>query len=157
MADCGLSRCRLGRHCIRFVPTCEPWYTAYMAPLLEKQLEPVTSGREKMTRVRVGKDAVVVLSQQFFDQVQHILNYVASQPDASPPNGANEWNEAKNARRVDLINKKYAKGLTGTENKELKRLQTEVDEFVNRAVPVRNEVLELLLLGLKQAAKARKR
>jgi len=57
-------------------------------PLLQKQLEPVTTGREKMTRVRVGKSAVVVLSERFFDQVQPLLEYMASQPDAPTPNGA---------------------------------------------------------------------
>src|SRR5712691_2757168 len=126
-------------------------------PLLQKQLEPVTTGREKMTRVRVGKSAVVVLSEQFFDQVQPLLDYMAGQPDAAPPNGAKTWSEEKNARRAALIKQKYYHELTAAEKKELQRLQDEVNEYAEWAVPVRNEVLELLLLGLKQAAKARKR
>ena len=125
--------------------------------LLQKQLEPVTTGREKMTRVRVGKGAVVALSERFFDQVQPLLDYMASQPEANPPNGASEWSEEKNARRATLIKKKHGDGLTVAEKKELQRLQVEVDEYAEWAAPVRNEVLELLLLGLKQAAKARKR
>ena len=126
-------------------------------PLLQKQLEPVTTGREKMTRVRVGKSAVVVLSERFFDQVQPLLDYMAGQPDAAPPNGATAWSEEKNARRAALIKQKYDHGLTAAEKKELQRLQDEVDEYAEWAAPVRNEVLELLLLGLKQAVKARKR
>ena len=125
--------------------------------LLQKQLEPVTTGREKMTRVRVGKSAVVVLSQRFFDQVQPLLDYMASQPEANPPNGASEWSEEKNARRATLIKKKHGNGLTIAEKKELQRLQVEVDEFSEWTAPARNEVLDLLLLGLKQTAKARKR
>jgi len=126
-------------------------------PLLQKQLEPVTTGREKMTRVRVGKSAVVVLSERFFDQVQPLLDYMASQPDAVPPNGAKAWSEEKNARRAALIKQKYDRGLTAAEKKELQRLQDEVNEYAEWAAPVRNEVLELLLLGLKQASKAQAR
>ena len=125
--------------------------------LLEKQLEPVTAGREKMTRVRVGKGAVVVLSERFFDRVQPLLDYMANQPEGTAPTGANGWTEEKNAQRATLIKKKYDQGLTTAEKKELQQLQTEVDEYAEWAAPVRNEVLELLLLGLKQAAKTRKR
>ena len=125
--------------------------------LLEKQLEQVTAGREKMTRVRVGKGAVVVLSERFFDRVQPLLDYMANQPEGTAPTGANGWTEEKNAQRAALIKKKYDQGLTTAEKKELQQLQTEVDEYAEWAAPVRNEVLELLLLGLKQAAKTRKR
>ncbi len=135
-----------------------PWYTSRMATqFVEKQLEAVASGREKMARVRVGKSAVVILSEQFFDQVQPILEYMASQPDAAPSNGATEWNEDKNARRAALINKKHDHELTGAQKKELARLQKEANEFRARMAPVRTEILELLLAGLKQKAAKRTR
>jgi len=117
---------------------------------VEKQLDLVASGREKMARVRVGKSAVIVLSEQFFDQVQPILDYMASQSDAAPSNGGTEWSEEKNARRAGLINKKYDHGLTAAEKKELTRLQKEAEAFRDRVAPVRTEILELLLAGLKQ-------
>lgn len=117
---------------------------------LEKQLEPVTSGREKMARVRVGKTTVVVLSELFFRRVQPLLDYVANRPDAAQSSPSTEWNEKKNARRVALINKKYDHGLTAAEKKELARLQKEADGFRDRVAPVRNEILELALAGLKQ-------
>jgi hypothetical protein len=124
---------------------------------VEKQLDAVASGREKMARVRVGNNAVVILSEQFFDRVHPILEYMASQPEAGPSNGANEWTEEKNARRAALINKKYDQGLTASEKKELARLQKEASEFRDRVAPVRNEILELLLAGLKQKAAKRSR
>jgi hypothetical protein len=57
-----------------------------------------------------------------------------------------------------LINKKYDRGLTAAENKELTRLQNEADDFRDRVAPARNEILELALAGLKKkAAKKRQR
>ena len=118
--------------------------------LLEKQLEPVTAGREKMTRVRVGKGAVVVLSERFFDQVQPLLDYMASQPEGTAPAGINEWTEEKNAQRAALIKKKYKQGLTAAEKRELKTLQQEGERFADQLTAPHNEMLELMLLGLEQ-------
>ncbi len=125
---------------------------------IDKQLDLVASGREKIARVRVGKSAVVILSEQFFDQLQPFVDYMARQPEAAASNGGTEWSEEKNARRAALINKKYDHGLTAAEKKELARLQKEADEYRDRIAPVRTEILELLLAGLKQkAAKRTKR
>ena len=128
-----------------------------MTTLIQKQLETVATGREKMARVRVGKSAVVVLSERFFDQVQPLLDFMASQPETKSPDASVVWTEAKNARRAVLIKQKHNGGLNMAERRELLRLQSEIDLAAERAVPCRNEVLELLLLGLKQAAKTRKR
>ncbi len=125
---------------------------------LEKQLEPVTSGREKMARARVGKNTVFVLSEAFFRRVQPLLDYVANRPGAAPSSPGTEWSEKKNARRVALINQKNDQVLTAAEKKELARLQKEADEFRDRVAPARNEILELALAGLKaKAAKKRGR
>ena len=70
---------------------------------------------QRMTRVRVGKSAVVACSERFFDQVPPLLDDMASQPEAKPPNnGASEWSEEKNARRAALIKQKYDRGLTSS-------------------------------------------
>ena len=116
--------------------------------LLQRQLEPVTTGREKMVCVVVDQSPVVVLSQRFFDQVRPLLDYMASQPEVNVVRGGCEWSEEKNARRAALITKKHDHGLTAGEKQELQRLQAEVDEFAEREARPRNEVLELLLLGL---------
>ena len=124
----------------------------------ERQLARIESGRDQVARVRVGRKDYVLLSRSFYEQVRPLLDYMTRQPaKASDARATAEWTEEKNARRVALVNKKYDQGLTAAERKELEQLQAEVDRFGDRAVPARNEVLELLLLGLKQAAKARKR
>jgi hypothetical protein len=124
----------------------------------EQQLERIESGRDHVARVRVGGKDYVLLSQSVYEQVRPILDYVTGRPvEADNAHASNDWTDEKNARRAALINKKYDQGLTAAEKRELKRLQTEVDAFADRIAPVRTEVLELLLLGLKQQAKARKR
>jgi hypothetical protein len=124
----------------------------------ERQLARIESGRDYVARVRVGRKEYVLLSRSFYEQVRPLLDYMTRQPEkTSEVHPTAEWTEGKNALRVALVNKKCDQGLTAAERKELKQLQAEVDQFADRAAPVRNEVLELLLLGLKQAAKARRR
>jgi hypothetical protein len=127
----------------------------------EKELDLLDTSKKPAVIVHSGrsKKGYAVISQTVYDQVRPLLQYVTLPVDAGSGkvDASNEWTEEKNACRVALINKKYDQGLTAAEKKELQRLQAEVDEFADRAAPVRNEVLELLLLGLKQAAKARKR
>ena len=114
----------------------------------ERQLARIESGRDQVARVRVGRKDYVLLSRSFYEQVRPLLDYMTRQPaKASDARATAEWTEEKNARRVALVNKKYDQGLTAAERKELKQLQAEVDRFGDRAVPARNEVLELLLLG----------
>jgi hypothetical protein len=57
----------------------------------------------------------------------------------SPPiaNGASEpdWTDTKNARRIELIDKKYAVGLSPNEHFELFELQNEMERFRNKVAP----------------------
>ena len=124
----------------------------------EHQLERIESGRDQAAPVRVGSKEYMLLSRNAYEQVRPLLDYISGHPPKqTKPPVSTEWTEEKNARRAELINKKYDRRLTAAEKKELKGLQAEVDEFAERALPVRNDILELLLLGLKQAAKTRKR
>lgn len=122
--------------------------------LLEKQLEPVSTGREDMARVKVGDLAVVVLSERFFDRIQPFLEYFAR--FEQPASAQSQWTDSKNARRAELIHKKYHARLDKAERAELSQLDTEAEAFIDQQVPVRNEVLELMLAGLKQKVRTKK-
>jgi hypothetical protein len=56
--------------------------------------------------------------------------------DQIPSSPGGEWSEAKNRRRFVLIDKKIAKTLTQEEEVELKRLQDEVGDYLNRVAPL---------------------
>lgn len=122
--------------------------------LLEKQLEPVSTGREDMTRVKVGDLQVVVLSERFFDRIQPLVEYFVRRE--APVAATEEWSDAKANRRAELIHKKYHARLTKVEKSELTQLDREAEAFVELQAPVRNEVLELMLAGLKQKARSKK-
>ena len=66
------------------------------------------------------------------------------------------WTEAKNSRRVALINKEFESKLTRAEAKELADLESEAYEHQHRVAPKDTHVLELILEGLKQRAKREK-
>jgi hypothetical protein len=51
-------------------------------------------------------------------------------------NGDEEWTEAKNQRRCDLINRQYAGGLTLVETTELDHLQEEMLRYRKRVAPL---------------------
>ncbi len=58
-----------------------------------------------------------------------------------PPRSANtvegeEWTDARNRRRCQLIDQKYDNGLTPSEEAELATLQTEIDRHVDRVAPL---------------------
>jgi hypothetical protein len=55
---------------------------------------------------------------------------------ASPVNGDEQWTEAKNQRRCDLIDRKYAGGLTPPEALELAKLQDEMLRHRQRVAPL---------------------
>ncbi len=55
---------------------------------------------------------------------------------ASPPNGDEAWTDAKNQRRCDLIDRKYAAGLTPAEAVELARLQAAMLRYRQRVAPL---------------------
>ncbi len=56
----------------------------------------------------------------------------------APPhgNGDAEWTDAKNDRRCDLIDRKYAGTLTAEEAVELHALQEEMYRYVDRVAPL---------------------
>jgi hypothetical protein len=55
---------------------------------------------------------------------------------ASPSNGDEVWTDAKNHRRCDLIDRKYAAGLSPAEIVELARLQEEMLRYRQRVAPL---------------------
>jgi hypothetical protein len=57
-------------------------------------------------------------------------------PAAPAGNGDEEWTEAKNQRRCDLIDRKYAGSLTPPEAIELARLQEQMLRHRRRVAPL---------------------
>lgn len=125
---------------------------------LEKQLAPVAQGRTNIADLQTGQGKVIVLSQKMGDRFRNVLEYMAQQLSDEPKSqGANGWTDEKNARRVELINKKHNGGLTAAERKELRVLQAEVERYAEQVAPLRNDILELLLIGLRQKAAQQKK
>ena len=125
---------------------------------LEKQLAPVAQGRKNIADVQTGQGKIIVLSQKMGDRYRTVLEYMAQQiANEPPPKRANGWTDEKNARRVELINKKFNGGLTAPERKELRVLQAEVQRYAEQVAPLRNDILELLLIGLQEKAGRRKK
>ena len=56
-----------------------------------------------------------------------------------------------------MINKKHNGGLTTAERKELRVLQADVERYAEQVAPLRNDILELLLIGLQRKAAQRKK
>jgi hypothetical protein len=54
----------------------------------------------------------------------------------TPANGDEVWTEAKNARRCDLIDRKYAGGLDPAEAVELAQLQEQMLRYRQRVAPL---------------------
>ncbi len=122
----------------------------------DRQLDRIERGREPALIVRSAgtTKGYAVIPQNVYDQVRPLLQCVAMRVEA-PQRGnghAAEWTEEKNARRVALINKKHDQSLTTAEKKELAVLVAEAEQFRDRTVPVRTDILELLLAGIKQQA-----
>jgi hypothetical protein len=58
------------------------------------------------------------------------------------------WSQEQNARRCDLIRKKYAHGLTASETAELDQLQEQVGQFRERFEPLAAETVRALAAEL---------
>jgi hypothetical protein len=54
----------------------------------------------------------------------------------SPANGVEPWTEAKNQRRCDLVDRKYAGSLTPSEAVELAQLQEQMLRYRQRVAPL---------------------
>jgi hypothetical protein len=61
-----------------------------------------------------------------------------------PENEDETWTEAKNQRRCDLIDHKYAGGLTPAETRELAQLQAQMLRHSQRVAPLPIEAAERL-------------
>jgi hypothetical protein len=82
---------------------------------------------------------------------------VAELPTPPPVPPADDWTPAKNARRVELIDREIDEVITPEEAKELEGLQTEVDRYIDRVAPRPLEYArELHRQLLEKAAKANK-
>ena len=124
---------------------------------LEKQIAPVADGRSNLADVQTPQGNLVVLSERLSERFRPLLEYMARQVTAeSLPTTPSTWTDEKNGRRIELIDKKYEGTLTPTERRELKALQIEAEQFVDRIAGPRNEMLELLLLGLEQKTAQKK-
>ena len=124
---------------------------------LEQQLAPVAEGRVDIADVRTARGNFVVLSERLGQRFRPLLEYMARQVSAeSVPSADHDWTDEKNSRRGTLIEKKYAGGLTAAEKRELQALQQEVGQFADRVAGPRNEILELMLLGLERRAAQQK-
>jgi hypothetical protein len=120
---------------------------------LEKQLASVAEGRSNIADVRTPRGNLVILSERLGERFRPVLEYMARQvsaESASPTD--NGWTAEKNSRRMALIEKKYDGVLTAAEKRELKLLQQAGERFSDRLARPRNEMLELLLLGLEHKA-----
>ncbi len=120
----------------------------------DSQLDRIERGREPAVLVRSArtKREYAVITHDAYAQLRPLLQCVA--PTVEAPVRGNghtaEWTDEKNARRLELINKKHNEGLTTAEKKELASLVAEATRFRDRTAPVRTEILELILAGLKQ-------
>ena len=80
-------------------------------------------------------------------------------PIPKPTNGSgsdNEWTEAKNRRRCDLIDREIDGTLTSDERVELDGLQGELDRYVDKVAPLPLAPLRRLRERLvRKAARAR--
>src|SRR5262245_1468292 len=57
-------------------------------------------------------------------------------PAGTSPGNGEEWTESKNQRRCDLLDRKYAGGLTPTEAVELAQLQEQMLRYRQRVAPL---------------------
>jgi hypothetical protein len=125
----------------------------------QKQFDALESGQREAILVRNERTRkeYAIISQATFEQLQPLLKHATAAKNGSPAdNERTTWTEAKNARRVALINKKYDDKLSRTEARELSKLESELDQYQEEAAPLNNHVLELILEGLKQRAKREK-
>lgn len=66
----------------------------------------------------------------------HPVACVVPKPKTANDSGLPEWNDAKNCRRVELITKKHADGLSPAEHVELAALQDEMLRYRKKVAPL---------------------
>jgi len=88
----------------------------------------------------------VALRQEMFDR---LLPLPAAEPTQKP---LSDWNDEKNERRGELIDRKYASGLSAAELAELDTLQDEMYRHRERVAPLPLKALELVREALEHRA-----
>jgi hypothetical protein len=91
----------------------------------------------------------VALRQEMFDR---LLPLPAPERTQTPPL---DWNDEKNQRRGELIDRKYASGLSAAEQAELDALQDEMYRYRERVAPLPLRALELVREALEHRAEQR--
>ena len=89
------------------------------------------------------------LRKNLADEIIQSLATVQSAPEG-------EWNETKNARRVQLIDKEIQATLTAAEAVELEVLQKQVEAYRDRVAPIPLEGARTLHQRLLEKAKRSK-
>jgi len=105
------------------------WYTSHMTPKLTHEQRQAIEERHGQPVYVVDSDrheTYVLLTSSDFDKVRQLLN-------VSAPNG--EWTDAKNLRRVELIDKKVAGTITPVESIELHDLQRQAEIYFDDIAP----------------------
>src|SRR5262249_23290505 len=117
---------------------------------IEKQAFPGTSTGRAVARLRLL--GIGAASTQSSSRLSLHIAAVSPYEDGiadfdQPPWPDSEdetWTEAKNQRRCDLIDRKYAGGLTPAETKELARLQAQMLRYSQRVAPLPIEAADRL-------------
>jgi len=122
----------------------------------DQQLDGIEHGRETalIVQSKSTRKEYAVIAGNVFRKMQPLLQFVALQIEAGSPSEEStpQWTEENNARRVELINKKFDRGLTALEKKELAALNAEAEQYRDQSTAARTGILELILTGLKQQA-----
>ena len=124
----------------------------------EGEIASVAEGRTNIADVHTPYGNLVVLFERLGERFRVLLKYMARLvSEDSVQSVDNGWTAEKNRRRMELIEKKYDSELTSAEKRELEFLQQHGEQFADRTAGHRNEMLELLLLGLERKADQERR
>ena len=105
-------------------------------------------------------EGYVLVPSQAYQQAKPLFEAIIGHTRASISSSGRdklapvEWNDAKNARRCALIDKKHDLGLLPAEETELDRLQSELAAYQRLVAPRPLAILELLEEALQQRAAA---
>ena len=106
---------------------------------------------------RTGQGYVLVPSEVYL-QARPLFEAIIGHTQATlsssgpHPSAAVDWNDAKNAKRCALIDKKHDDGLSPSEEQELERLQAELAAHQRVVAPRPLAILELLEEALRERA-----
>jgi hypothetical protein len=137
------------------------WYYSGMSSTLtpEQVAELERSGGSPMVmedpRTRRG---YVLVPQEAYRQIRPLFEAIMRQTQGEPQTPAqedlvpSEWDDAKDERRCELIDKKHDTGLSSAEQTELDHLQLELGAHQRLVAPRPLAVLELIEEALRQRA-----